>query len=332
MKNTIKKIFPWIVCLFIFYYLFSQIHPRELLVSLKFANVSLFVLFAVLYFFVVHILDCLTIKKFISRFSNPISHKECWLVRGVSYIIMIINYHAAQGAFAVYFKKTHGSSIAKTLGTLAFISIMDLILVLTCALVALLFSDVSFDGPDIRSFILGIAPLFYFGYFLWILFWRNVDKPYMNRIKKYKIAVWFLQHNMFLIFREALFKDYVTLFFYRAPMVLVVIGSYNLAITAFQAHIDWLMFYLYSPIIMSISTLPITPAGLGTGQFLVIAFFKNLIQSPLFAGLTTPESLLLASSLTWVLANQIIKAFFGTACLLMTSKKLFIDDSPVAPC
>ncbi|OVE82010.1 hypothetical protein BVY03_01815 [bacterium K02(2017)] len=320
---------PWVFCLLIFGYLFYQIPPKELLAALKLVHIFEFTFYVVLYFFIVHLFDCLTIKIFISRFSTLITHKESWIVRGVSYLIMILNYHAAQGAFAVYFKKTHQASIFKTLGTLAFISMMDFILVLSCALVTLSFSDVAYKGYDIKSYILGIAPTIYIGYLLWILFWKNVDKPYLDRIKNFKLINWVLKHNTFLIFREASYKDYLLLFICRAPMILVIIGGFKLGLMAFQVDIDLESLYLYNPIILFISTIPITPAGLGTGQILTIEFFQNVVTSPLFEkGIITPQSILLTSSLLWVIANQIIKAIFGAICLSTTSKALFISDTP----
>ena len=324
MQKIMRRLLPLLVAVFIFIYIFSKIHPSEVWLVLKQSNVYLFVFFSAFYFFWVHILDCLTIKHFISRFSAPITHKESWLVRGVTYLIMIINYHAAQGAFAVYFKKTHGASVSKTLGALVFISMADFILVLSSALIALLFTQVEYRGFDVDAYVLGVAPLIYVVYVLFILFWRYVEHPFIQKLSRFKTVSWILKHNVFLIFREARLKDFLYLFLLRVPLIVAVIGGYNLAVHAFYAHISWIKIFLYNPLIMFVSTLPITPAGLGTGQLLTIEFFKNQIHSPLFAaGLSTPASLLLTTSLLWFVANQVIKAVFGAICLFWTSSGLF---------
>lgn len=324
MKKAFKIVLPWCFCIAIFYYIFSKIQLAEFLHAFAQANIFLFVLYAILYFFLVHTFDCLAIKHFISRFSSPISHKESWLVRGVSYFIMILNYHAAQGAFAIYFKKTHKAPIAKTLGVLGFISVMDLLLVVTSAFVALSFSNITYRGFDIRSFVLKLAPLLYICYFLWIAFWRNSEKPFMDKVKKFKLIKWILHHDIFLIFREANLTDYVLIFLYRLPIIILVLGSYKFAVAAFQGELNWLPVYLYNPVILLVSSLPITPSGLGTGQLMTIAFYKDLVTSPLFgASILTPESLLFTSSLAWALANQVVKAIFGMICLTQTSRNLF---------
>lgn len=324
MKKLLKTLLPWLVCLAIFYYLFTQIPPQEIFPSLKFLSVPLFIAVAVLYFFAVHIIDCLTIKHFISRFAATITHKESWIVRGVSYLFMVINYHAAQGAFAVYFKKTHNAPIAKTLGTLLFINILDFLLIFTSALLALSYIPVGDTGFDLRKFALKLAPLIYAGYFMWIIFWKNTDSALAKKLKQLRPVRWVLEHNIFHIFREARPGDYFRLLLYRIPIIIIIMGGYNFCLMAFHAFINWEHLYLYNPIVLLITSLPITPAGLGTGQFLTIAFFKNTVTSPLFMeGITTPASLLLASNLLWFLANQILKVLFGVVCLTRTSQDLF---------
>lgn len=293
-------------------------------------NLPYFGLSAVLYFFAIHALDCMAIKHFISRFASKISHSETWFVRGVSYIIMVLNYHAAQGAFALYFKKTHGAPVAKSLGTLAFISITDVLLLFTSALLAFTLGGTSFtfQGHDLKSLTRILVPTLYGLYFLWVLFWKNVDKPYLVRVKKYKLIGWILKHDIFLIFREAKAKDYLVIFLMRLPITIMVIGSYNLAFSAFNAHITWSAIFLFMPVVMFVGTLPITPAGFGTGQFFVIEFFKNRVSSPFIdGGMSTAESLLLASSLIWGLANQLLKLLFGLFSLTKTKVRLFHKQS-----
>jgi hypothetical protein len=328
MLKTLKRLIPWLICAIIFYYLFKQIPPKEMLVALQLVNLPKFIFYSLLYFILILVLDCFTITYFISRFSTKITFKESLLVRGVSYLIMILNYHAAQGAFAVYFKKTHKASIAKTLGTLGFISIADLILVFTSGLVALSFTEVTYKGFDLQDYSLKIAPFLYIGYALWVLFWKNIDNPIFDPIKKYKIINWLLGHNIFLIFREAGLKDYFILFLSRLPMIAVIIGAYNWALISYDSLINWVDIYLYNPIVMLVTTLPITPSGLGTGQWLTIEFFKDKTTSPLVdQGLLTTENLLLTSNILWYIANQILKAAFGLFCISKTSRDLFKEET-----
>lgn len=326
MRNTklLKIILPWLVCLAIFVWLLNHIQPKEIWAALKFADKPKLLAYGLTYFFIVLTTDALSLKHFIGRFATPITFKELVMVRGATYLLMIVNYAASQGAFAVYLKKTHGASLSKTAGAVLFINIADVLLVFTSALLALTVAPVSFGGMNLRPYAFTIVPLLYGGLALWALFWHNLDHPFIARWRRFRPVAWLLEHDVFLVFREAGFKDYLVLFLARAPLLFIVIGSYNLAIMAFQAHIDWFWIFLYNPLVMFLSALPLTPAGLGTGQALSIAFFRNVIQSPLFAnGSTSPENLIFTSSLIWNLANQVFKAIFGALCLAKTSRSLF---------
>lgn len=329
MLKFLKKSVPWLICLLVFGYLFYQIPPHELWAAISMTSIPHFIFLALLYFFIIHIIDCITITIFLNRFATPLSFKECWVVRGVSYLMMVLNYHAGQGAFAVYFKKTHGAPFSKSLGTLAFISIMDLLLVFTSALLAIQFKDIHYPAFDIKSFMLACMPVLYLGFILWVLFWKNVEHPIVNRFKKFRAVKWLLEHDLFYVFRETTLKDFLILLACRTPMIIVVIGGLNFAMFAFDTAIDWVSLYLFNPIIMFASTLPITPAGLGTNQFLTIEFFKTELapNADLMNGSVTPSSLLLAASLLWLIANQVIKAIFGAICLSRTSKDLFVETN-----
>lgn len=321
--NLIKKIIPWIFAIGLFGYLFTKVTMADLVMTFKIANLWLFALFSILYFFVIHTFDCLCMQQTISRFATPISFKETWVVRGVSYLIMVLNYHAAQGAFAIYFKKTHGAKISKTLGALFFITAIDLLIVAGFALAAALYQK---SNSAISKWITLSVPFLYVGFVVWLAFWKATKTTLMSKLKKYKAVAWVLNHDIFKIFREVKLIDIFKLLAYRIPMIFVVIGGYYLGLRSFGANIDLIDIYVYNPVVMFVSTLPITPSGLGTSQLLVIEFFQNRISSPwIDQGLVTPASLLLISSLLWFLANQVIKAIFGAISMSQTNKALFED-------
>jgi uncharacterized membrane protein YbhN (UPF0104 family) len=331
VKKLIKLILPWLLCVAIFAYIFSKTPPRELWASLQHASLALLASYTVLYFFFAHTLDCLTIKHFISRFATPIAHKESWIVRGVSYLFMIFNYYAAQGAFAIYFKKTHKAPIAKTLGTLAFINSMDLMLIVTYAAIAVWFAPASSFQNQLKTTVMTVSLVVYTVYFLFVLFWKKAESPFIVKHKKWRFIRWLLDHDIFMVFREAKLRDFMTLVVYRLVFTFIAISVFNLSLFVFNARIAWNDLYLYLPFIFLIGSLPITPAGLGTSQFLVIELFQNRVYGDLITNqIMTPQSLLLTASLVWIVANQILKVVFGSVCLQVSSKKLF-TDVPLTP-
>lgn len=324
LKELIRRFGPWLICLTIFYSLFRQIQPSAVLEAMHHAHVLLFVFYSLLYFLLVWILDCFALKHFISRFSTPVTFREIFLVRGISYLLMVINYPLSQGALALYLKKTHGASVAKTLGTVGFTMMADLLLVVTSGLLALSFTHVEFQGIDFNEVAFRFVPVMYAAFFVWIWIWKKTDQGVLKTLKKYRLINWVLSHDVFLIFREASTKDYLILFIHRAPLLIIVLAGYNYALFSFQAELEWSTLFLFNPIIMLVSTLPITPAGLGTGQYLTLLFFQNSVQSHLIVSkILNSEQVLFASSLLWGIINQVYKVIFGALCLLKSPKKNF---------
>ncbi len=317
VTQTIKKILPWAIAALIFYWLFSKIDPQQILEATRAADMVWFSFYAVAYFFVIHILDCAAIKHFISRFAAPISHRESWIVRGVTYLIMVVNYHAAQGAFAVYFKKTHGAPLAKSLGTMLFVSLIDLIIVLGCAFVGASLGGATGSLKTLGPILLILVPVSFICFTVWAWFWKNLHLPVLQKLTRFRLYNGLIHHDTFFIFREASRRDYLAALLYRVPINIVSIGAFNLALWAFGTHLSWHTLFLYNPIIIIFGTLPITPAGLGTSQVLFVEFFKDSV----------PATTLVASSLLWMIANQLIKLVVGAASLAFTSRKLLQEDS-----
>lgn len=318
----LKKWIPWVVCFYLFHSLFKQVDPQAVYQAFTLANPWSFLLYSLSYFLLVWILDCFALKHFISRFSTPVTLREIFFVRGATYLLMIINYPLSQGALAVYLNKTHHANIAKSLGTVGFVMMADLLLILTSGLAALSFTHVEFGGVDLNRAAFKLVPLLYVGFFFWVWVWKKTDQGILKKWRRFKIINWLLSHDVFLIFREANFRDYLVLFAWRLPLLVIVLAGYNFALFSFHARLDWTTIFLFNPIIMLASTLPITPAGLGTGQYLTMLFFQNSLHSPLIVSkILNSEQILLASSLIWSIINQVYKFIFGALCLFFIPKE-----------
>jgi uncharacterized membrane protein YbhN (UPF0104 family) len=330
VKKLLRNLLPWLICIAIFAYLFhsfgqdGSLHPDEIWRTLKLAQWPFLLLSGLIYFTVVLYADCIGIRHFISRFAAPVSFSETLLVRGVSFLMMIFNYGAGQGAFAVYLRKTRRAPLARSLGAMAFLSSADIMLIFTSGAVALLIEDVVFEGVSLRRMGLAAIGVIYLLYGAWILFWRNADGPWIGKLRRFRLVNWLIAHDVFHIFREAKFRDYLILFLCRTPVLAVVVCGYNLAVTSFNAHIDWVYILLYNPIILFAGSLPLTPAGLGTSQILMLRFYGDVTTGPLIAsGAASAANILLTSSLAWILLNQLFKALYGAYCLSHTSRQLF---------
>jgi hypothetical protein len=146
----------------------------------------------------------------------------------------------------------------------------------------------------------------------------------LSRIVKLKVISWIATRHLFYAFRESGLKDYARALGLRLPVIILVTLSYFFWIHGMRSFISIRDIFIYSPLIMVITTLPITPAGLGTTQALCIEFFSPYLQSTLISsGALTPAEIIFAGSIAWLVGNSILKILFATYCLQKKSRRLF---------
>lgn len=317
ISKIFKHAYPWVLCGLLFVYLFRQVPFENLWLAILNMNPFVFLVTILIYFFVILYADCLALQYFLSRFSAEISFRETKAVRGVSFILSVVNYLMGQAAFAYYLKKVKKAPLAKSLGAVSFVTMMDLILVIFSALVSLSWSESAF-ATELKAKVFLFewswvsALLLLVVYVAWAVFWKSVSDAKIQKLHKYRVMHWVLGHEIFLIFRQANLKDYAVLFLMRAPLLVLVIAQVNFAMLPFASQIAWADVFLYNPIVLLATTLPITPAGLGTSQFLSIEFFSGGLQSPLITGsILTAKELLFTGTLLWYLSNQVLKILYG---------------------
>lgn len=300
-----KSILPWFFCLAIFVYLFNRVPLAEIRFEVSRLHWPAFLICSFLYFLVILYGDCVGLHYFFKRFVAPVTYQEVVHVRGASFLLSVINYLLGQAALAFYVKKQYRASLAKSLGVVSFVTVMDLLLVFTSGLLAL--------GQW------GFVLLLWLAYAAWAFFWRTLSGQNLARLHSYPVFHKIFSHSIFLIFREASRKDYVVLLLTRLPVLFVVLASINMAFLAFGVMLPWAKVFLFHPIVLLASSLPITPAGLGTSQMLMMQFFadQNLM----------PAHLVFTVSLLWNLANQIYKTLYGGIALWRSKNLRWLENS-----
>lgn len=324
MKKRIRQFLPWLIALVIFYFLFRQIPPKDVLLTFSRANIPLFFLCAIAYFFIFLSADSWGLWWVINRFSTFVTYKETLLTRGASYLLTVINYNLGQGGIAFYLKRTHQAPIFKTLGAIFYLSLIDLTVMMTCGLIAALCGNIVYRGLSLSPLVIKVVLIYYLLLALWFVFWANVNRPIMAPLKRLKIVNWILHRTLFYAFRESRGGDLIQAFAIRIPATLLILAGFYICIYTFRSFIPIVDIALYTPPLMIVGTLPITPAGLGTVQALCIEFFKTSLSSPLVdQKIFSVEQILLSASLFWAFTNLALKAIFGFYCLKKESKSLF---------
>lgn len=319
-----RQILPWTLLILLFYFLFSKIPPADVLETTQSANFIRLIIFSAGYFTAILFVDSMGLRWALSRFVTPIGFKEALLMRGATYSLMILNYNVAQGGIAFYLNRTHNAPIFKTLGTIFYITLIDLSILAGCGLVAILNADVIYRDIRLNPYILQAVSLFFLGLILWILFWRNLNSPAIRWCERYKFFKWLTAKHIFHTFKESTARDYLNLYLRRIPMVVSAVSSIYLCFDVFFSTVPWSDILLYTPIIFLIGSLPITPGGMGTVQALAVEFLSPTLSTSLPY---SPDKIIFSATLVWGFANLFYKFLFGSYCLHKKSATLFSSPS-----
>ena len=312
--KILKNVLPWLVALGIFFYLFHKYDPKEIWASLQVVILPIFIPFTILYFIIIYFADIFSLSKVLHRFGYTVTVMELVPVRGVTYLLMVLNYTAGQGAFAYYLKKTHKIPIFEALSIFFFIALVDLFWIISLAFAGSFFQSYEIGGNPLSTFVQFFAVSAFFLFFLGHHFWN----------RPWKIAKWLRSKSIFKTFAEASIKDYLWTAMLRTPIHCSIILAFYILISTFNAHIPFVQVLGNMPLVFLVGVLPITPGGLGTTNAAMIALLSPHITGAYFATSTfTPSQLVLAASLLWMFMNYLLKILSGMFFMNKVSKDVF---------
>lgn len=322
--NIAKKAGPWVVAVLIFAYLFTQYKPAQIWVAVKQANLLYFLVLAIIYFIILYIVDCYTMSKILGRFGYPVSFRELLPARGVTYLIMNINYPASQAAFAYYLKRTRGVPIFEVLSVFFFIGIVDLYILMTVAFVGSFFQEAIIGGVDIGEYVRTFVLIAYLLFILGLAFWRKWLQKITGSTHEFRFTKWLRSKRVFTVFNEAMVIDYVKIAIYRSPIHIAIVMFMYVAIQVFYAYVPMINVISSVPIAFLIGTLPITPGGLGTTNYAIIKLLSPHLSGPAVAtGAVTSGDLIMAVTISWMAINYFLKSVVALLWLTQVSKQLF---------
>ena len=311
LKN-LQRVLPWIVAVAIFAWMFHRIPPGQMLQAFRHVPPIPFALYSIIYVLTVAGLDCWALKTVISQFEGPITMKEVWPSRCVSYLPSLVNYNAGQAALAAYIKKTKGYSFFKTLGNVFFVTATDLYLIICFAFIASFFVDISLKGTSLTRWIQTVGYVAFAAFFLHLAFWHRWFAKIFPAKIHFAFGDWIRGRHLFSAFHQAKLKDYFKVALHRLPLHLIFISNMWVTVRLFGATIALRDVFGSVPIVFLFGALPLSPGGLGVSQAATIELLKNKIASPYFAtGSMGAEETLLALSLGWLCANYLLKALLG---------------------
>lgn len=321
----IKRIAPWLAACGIFAYLFQQYPPAKILNALGFVNIPFFLVVSIAYFVLMFILDTYSISRVLNRFGHEGSVRELLPARGLTYLIMIVNYAASQAALAFYQYRKHGLPISTMLGIFGIIVVTDLLILATLAFVMTFFTTWPFEvwGMNIAHFVRIVTTIVYASFAAAIIMIKAHAKlSLFERLKKNKF---------FTLIAEARLADFVSVALSRLPIHIFIMCGMYIAIRTFNAHVSFLKVISNIPLVFFIGSLPITPGGLGTSNVVLVELLKPFITGQAInSGAVSAGDLLFSFSLLWLFVNYLMKALTGIICFKFVSRDLFKPTSEIS--
>lgn len=323
-----KNLLPWLVATGLLFYLFYKIPPSQVLKSLRLVYLWPFIAYAIFYFLTLMALDTWSLAKVMTRFDATVTFRELLPVRGVSYLLSIVNYNAGQAGMALYLKRARGFSFFKTLGTILFVTATDLYWVIALAFFGSFFLKIQIHDISLHQWVQRVGYVAFAALLLHLAFWRGWFSKLLPRKIHFGFSDWLRGRHLFQPFHHATFKDYLRIALYRLPIHALIIVSMWVVMKLFGITIAWVNVLATLPIIFLLGAIPLTPGGLGATQLATVELLKNQISGPaLLTGKVQPEELLFAMSLTWMFANYFLKALVGLICLRRTKRELFQQEN-----
>lgn len=274
--------------------------------------------------------DCYTISKVLTRFGYPVTPGELIPARGVTYLIMLLNYPASQAAFAYYLKRTRGVPIFEVLGIIFFIAFVDLYMMITLAFIGSFFQEAVIKNIDISQAVRNFALIAYCALIFNIAFWEGWFSKIFRTEKKFRITEWIRSKRVFCVFNDAELKDYFKIALLRSPLHFSIIFFLYIVFLAFHAHVPFINVLADVPIAFLVGTIPITPSGIGTTNYVITELLSPYVTGPLIsAGVVTAGSVVFAMTILWMFVNFSLKALVGFGWLQRVSKQLFQSTEDV---
>jgi uncharacterized membrane protein YbhN (UPF0104 family) len=291
--SLLKKIVPWLIAAGILIYLFASIDLNMFISSLQQAQFVPYAAALIAFVIINFLLDAQNLHEILHHFGYQVPYHDAMRIRGVSYLIMTLDYHLSLGSIAYYLKRNWDIPLIR--GT-ALMFIFNM-----CTQVSLFFMGaMGIAMAPARTAVLNKIMAFCWFMIIFYVLYIVILKilPSSGRTGRFK--------NMALVrvYHEVSGASYAVLTFYRSLYYATFIVFYYFALRAFHMQISFSTLVAYVPVILLIMSMPVTPFGLGTAQAAMLYFFRD------FGSEANILAFGIVYSTSFVLCRAVIGLFF----------------------
>jgi hypothetical protein len=308
--HTLRRALPWLVAAGLLAGLAWRVDLPAVAEALRRARWGRYMATASVFTLVWLALDSVVLARLVSRFHRPLSARQILPLRGASYLLMVLSYDAAQAGLGLALHRRYGIPALAMGGTYLFYYGVD---VSTIGLLGSLGAR-AVPGELGRALQGALAALLAgvcVAFALLALFARAPEERVPRRLRGARLLeTW----------RRARVRDVAEFVAWRASFYASFVAFAALSLPCFGIHVPLLALVGLVPVVMSVSALPITVAGLGSTQ---------LAMWVLYAPFADPAPLL-AYSVVYSATLVLFRVPVALACLPAASDVLARRERPCA--
>ena len=291
-NTTISKVVPWIIGLSILTYLIWRIKPQPLIEALLHTKLSIYVPSLVVFVYLSFLVDTQNLRALLNSFDYKLNWNESKIIRGASYLIMVVDYTLGLGSVVYFLKASNKIPIVRGTALMMYFNYICQIALFVLMFSGYLMMDVSFAWLNKGMLI-----------FLTIVILSIIIIAVL-KYSKHKLVMKVHRISVMKPFVESSIVTYTNNLVYRVGYYFINVLFSFVAIQAFNMNIPFMDVLFYVPLILLIISIPVSPFGLGTAQASMLYLFKDYGSQPQILAFS------LVYSVTVVLLRSLLGAYY----------------------
>ncbi len=207
--------------------------------------------------------DTLSFSRLFSAFHVKTTFREMLPVNAAQYFLQTVNHVAGGTALAFFMRRRKGVPIVSAGCSMIFLGLIDFLVMGVMGLLAALLVPTSLIASGWYYAVAVIAGI---GLFAW--FWRR-GRP------STVILRWIYELPAFSSFRRARASHYLRLMLLRALIFTGEGLTLYVQLRSFGVHVPLVQVLAFEPVELFLTALPVTPAGLGIAQAVLVLGFHS---------------------------------------------------------
>ena len=303
--RRVKQVLPWVGTALLLAYLGWTTDLDAVSDALASVNIPALLALGTAGVLSTFLTDSYCVGLALSRFVLPVSFRESLPMKATSYFLNVLNYNVALVGMAFYLQRSRQAPFWKSLGSLFFLNVMDVLALCVMLAVGLLISQGRgvFDQTTLAiAWTLVGGGLSGFS-LVYLLLRLNIRVPVVSRILKLELLAPFAQASI------ATVLHFVALRIFFACQYLI--GQYFF-LQLFGIDVPFELLFAYMPLLTFVQIVPISISGLGTTQLVMRHFYASFVVVTAAA----PEAVVDAASTTMIFVFLVLRllvayVFFG---------------------